>query len=62
MVNLRGQFAIVLLIVREGGVDAFVFTERGVYRPGDEIHIGVIVKQRNWGGQLKGLPVENAML
>ena len=37
-------------------LDAFVFTERGVYRPGDQIHIGVIVKQRNWGGQLKGLP------
>ena len=32
------------------GLDAFVFTERGVYRPGDEIHIGLIVKQRDWGG------------
>jgi uncharacterized protein YfaS (alpha-2-macroglobulin family) len=39
-------------------LDAFVFTERGIYRPGDEIHIGLVVKQRNWQGQLKGLPVE----
>ena len=38
-------------------LDAFVFTERGIYRPGDEIHIGVVVKQRNWQGQLKGLPL-----
>jgi uncharacterized protein YfaS (alpha-2-macroglobulin family) len=43
-------------------LDAFVFTERGIYRPGDEIHIGVIVKQRNWGGQLKGLPLETEVL
>ncbi len=39
------------------GLDAFVFTERGVYRPGDEIHIGFVVKQRNWRGNLKGLPL-----
>ncbi len=39
-------------------LDAFVFTERGIYRPGDEVHIGCIVKQRNWRGQLDGLPLE----
>jgi len=39
-------------------LDAFVFTERGVYRPGDEIHIALAVKQRNWQGSLKGLPIE----
>src|SRR5882724_9134428 len=44
------------------GLDAFVFTERGVYRPGDEIHIGLVVKQRSWGGNLKGLPVETEVL
>jgi hypothetical protein len=43
-------------------LDAFVFTERGVYRPGDEIHIGLMVKQRNWQGQLKGLPVETEVV
>jgi uncharacterized protein YfaS (alpha-2-macroglobulin family) len=44
------------------GLDAFVFTERGVYRPGDEIHIGLVVKQRSWGGNLKGLPVETEVI
>ena len=39
-------------------LEAFVFTERGVYRPGDEVHIGCIVKQRSWQGQLEGMPVE----
>src|SRR5213075_2088363 len=24
-------------------LDAFVFTERGVYRPGDDVHIGIVV-------------------
>ena len=43
-------------------LDAFVFTERGVYRPGDEMHIGLIVKQRNWQGQLKGLPIETEVV
>ena len=39
-------------------LDAFVFTERGIYRPGDEIHVGVIVKHRDWAGKLEGLPIE----
>jgi uncharacterized protein YfaS (alpha-2-macroglobulin family) len=43
-------------------LDAFLFTERGVYRPGDEIHIGLVVKQRNWSGQLAGLPIETEVL
>ena len=43
-------------------LDAFVFTERGVYRPGDLIHAGLIVKRRDWGGNLKGLPVEVEVL
>ena len=44
------------------GLDAFVFTERGVYRPGDEIHVGLVVKQRSWGGNLKGLPIETEVI
>ncbi len=43
-------------------LDAFVFTERGVYRPGDEIHIGLVMKQRNWQGRLAGLPVETEVV
>ncbi len=43
-------------------LDAFVFTERGIYRPGDEIHIGLIVKQRDWAGKLEGLPIETEIV
>jgi uncharacterized protein YfaS (alpha-2-macroglobulin family) len=43
-------------------LDAFVFTERGIYRPGDEIHVGLVVKQRNWRGSFKGLPLETEVL
>ncbi|MDD5349948.1 MAG: alpha-2-macroglobulin [Chthoniobacteraceae bacterium] len=39
-------------------LDAFVFTERGIYRPGDVLHAGFIVKQRDWAGSLAGLPLE----
>lgn len=39
-------------------LDAFLFTERGIYRPGDPIKLGAIVRQRNWEGNLAGLPVE----
>lgn len=39
-------------------LDAFLFTERGIYRPGDTIHTGFIVKRRDWQGDLAGLPVE----
>ncbi len=39
-------------------LDAFLFTERGIYRPGDLVHLGLIVKERNWAGQLTGLPLE----
>jgi uncharacterized repeat protein (TIGR01451 family) len=36
---------------------AFVFTDRGVYRPGDEAKLGLIVKQRDWQGKLDGVPL-----
>ena len=39
-------------------LDAFLFTERGIYRPGDPIQLAAIVRQRDWAGTLGGLPVE----
>jgi uncharacterized protein YfaS (alpha-2-macroglobulin family) len=38
-------------------VQAFVFTERGVYRPGDTVHGGFIVRRRDWQPVLEGLPL-----
>jgi uncharacterized protein YfaS (alpha-2-macroglobulin family) len=43
-------------------LNAFLFTERGVYRPGDDIHIGYAVKQADWSGDLTGLPLEMEIL
>jgi alpha-2-macroglobulin len=43
-------------------LDAFVFTDRGVYRPGDEMHIALVIKQRNWLGKLAGLPIETEIV
>ncbi len=39
-------------------LDAFAFSERGIYRPGDTVHLAWAVKQRNWEGNLEGLPIE----
>ena len=39
-------------------LDAFLFTERGVYRPGDAVRVAAIVRQRNWAGSMDGIPVE----
>ena len=38
-------------------VEAFVFTERGVYRPGDTLHAGFIVRRHDWQPVLEGLPL-----
>jgi len=42
----------------KSALTASLFTERGIYRPGEPIHIGGIVRQRDWMGDLTGLPVE----
>ena len=38
-------------------VEAFVFTERGVYRPGDTVHAGFITRRRDWQAVIEGLPL-----
>ncbi len=40
------------------GLTAFVFSDRGLYRPGDEIRVGFVVKSRDWAPRLAGLPLE----
>lgn len=50
-----------------GGVDnakngnplsAYLFSDRGLYRPGDRINLGLIVKAGDWAQSLQGLPVD----
>src|SRR5262249_43298700 len=37
-------------------LDAFIFTDRGVYRPGEKVNIGVLVRQLS-GDAAPGFPV-----
>jgi len=46
-----------VLASRIKAVEAFVFTERGVYRPGDTVHAGFITRRRDWQPVLEGLPL-----
>lgn len=46
-----------VLASRSKGVEAHLFTERGVYRPGDKVHFAAIVKRRDWQAVIEGLPV-----
>ena len=44
--------------VREGGISAFTFAERGIFRPGEELRFGTLIKNSAWGSQsLEGLPL-----
>ncbi len=49
-----------------GGVDdrvdpqtlsAYLFSDRGLYRPGEEIHVGVIVRSQDWKRSMQGIPL-----
>jgi uncharacterized repeat protein (TIGR01451 family) len=44
--------------VKPDDLTAFLFTDRGIYRPGDEVKLGLVVKQHNWRGDLTGIPLE----
>lgn len=37
---------------------AYLFSDRGIYRPGDTMHIGIIARSSDWAQSLKDLPVE----
>jgi len=38
-------------------LSAYVFSDRGIYRPGDEIRAGAIVKTQDWRHLPEGLPI-----
>jgi hypothetical protein len=51
-------------VTSTGKVDrlgTYVFSDRTLYRPGDEIRIGIIVKPSNWTQNIEGLPVETVI-
>jgi uncharacterized protein YfaS (alpha-2-macroglobulin family) len=44
--------------VDPGKLDAYLFSDRGLYRPGDTIHIGLILRAQSWAQELSGIPLE----
>lgn len=47
---------------RERELSAYLFSDRGLYRPGETAHVGVLVRPHVWGPELAGLPIELAVL
>ncbi len=41
-----------------GALKAFIFSDRGIYRPGDEMRLGTIVRSEDWKARLSMVPVE----
>jgi uncharacterized protein YfaS (alpha-2-macroglobulin family) len=42
-------------------LSAYLFSDRGIYRPGDEFRIGIIVKPTDWSQKTEGIPVEEVV-
>jgi uncharacterized protein YfaS (alpha-2-macroglobulin family) len=40
-----------------GRLSAYLFSDRGIYRPGDTFHVGVIVRAADWTKPLDGIPL-----
>jgi alpha-2-macroglobulin len=48
--------------VNSDSLNAYLFSDRGIYRPGDTMHIGMITKTANWVKSLQGVPLEAEVL
>jgi uncharacterized protein YfaS (alpha-2-macroglobulin family) len=48
--------------VSTDSLNAYLFSDRGIYRPGDTMHIGMIVKTATWAKALDGLPLQAEVL
>ncbi len=42
----------------ENKISSFLFTDRGLYRPGDSVNLGVILKTGDWARNLSGVPIK----
>ncbi|HEY6783625.1 MAG TPA: MG2 domain-containing protein, partial [Gemmatimonadales bacterium] len=47
--------------VQADKLSAYLFSDRGVYRPGDTFHVGLIVKPADWQTPLAGIPLEEVI-
>ncbi|HEX3894788.1 MAG TPA: alpha-2-macroglobulin, partial [Rudaea sp.] len=39
-------------------LSAYLFSDRGIYRPGDTFHVGIIVRASDWSKPLTGIPLQ----
>lgn len=39
-------------------LSAYLFSDRGIYRPGDTFHVGMIVRAADWAKPLTGIPLQ----
>jgi uncharacterized protein YfaS (alpha-2-macroglobulin family) len=44
-------------VAERAALSAYLFSDRGIYRPGDEIRVGAIVKTQDWRSLPEGLPI-----
>jgi len=42
----------------QGQLSGYLFSDRGIYRPGDTFHIGLIVRAADWARNVAGIPLE----
>jgi hypothetical protein len=42
----------------ESELSGYLFSDRGIYRPGDLIHVGIIVRAANWAQSATGVPLQ----
>ena len=42
-------------------LSAYVFSDRGVYRPGENVNLGMIVRSKNWAKSVKAAPLSWAV-
>lgn len=41
----------------QGRLSGYLFSDRGIYRPGDQFHIGLIVRASSWTRSVAGIPL-----
>ncbi|MDR3113460.1 MAG: hypothetical protein LBU09_03710 [Endomicrobium sp.] len=51
--DISGQYS----TSKSKGLKAFIFSDRGIYRPGDDINFGIMVKDEKWG-DVSGVPIK----
>ncbi|ABV75136.1 Large extracellular alpha-helical protein [Rickettsia akari str. Hartford] len=52
------RFDVAGAVSSDQGLKAYLFSDHGIYRPSEQGHIGIMLKQNDWQGKFDGLPLE----